>query len=64
MSSKINLKMNANLQNPAGTSYTTMDATDFYISRLTNNGKLEIFDINSKKLKLNLFSSIGYPANT
>jgi hypothetical protein len=55
--------MNTNLQNPAGTSYTTMDATDFYISRLTNNGKLEIFDINSKELKLNLFSSIGYPAN-
>jgi hypothetical protein len=64
LSSKNNLAKDTNLRNPAGITYTTMDATDFYVSRLTNKGKLEIFDINSKKLKLNLFASIGYPSNT
>jgi hypothetical protein len=40
LTSSINLAQNVDLQNPTSTVYTTMDATDFYVSRLTDKGKL------------------------
>ncbi len=61
LTSKINLAQNINLHNPNQSTYVSMDATDFYVSRLTNKGKLEIFDINTKLLKFNVFASRNFP---
>ena len=62
LSTEIDIAETANLQNPNETSYVSMDASNHYVSRLTNSGKLEIFDISSKNLSFNLFSSTNNPS--
>jgi hypothetical protein len=55
------ITQNITLNNLPGDTYQVIKTSDYYISRKSTYGKVEIFNIVDKSMKYNLFSNNQYP---